>query len=65
MKKLILITFAIIALTSCEKRCDDMEAEAHAQYLKALGFAGGSQTAIMEVTRQYNEKLSSIQKNCR
>ena len=65
MKTEILGLIAGIILVGCEKKCDDMEAEARAQYLTALNNAGSSQPAIKEVTRQYNEKLSKIQKDCR
>ena len=65
MKVEILGLLAGILLIGCEKKCDDMEATLTAQYLTALNNCGTSQSAIKEVTRQYNEKLSKIQKDCR
>ena len=65
MKTEFLGLIACIILVGCEKKCDDLEDAARADYLKALSYTGGSQAAVQEITRQYNEKLSKIQKDCR
>jgi hypothetical protein len=64
MKKLLLL-LAITLTVSCSKNCDDMKEELTQQYLKSLSYVGGSKPAIMEITRQYNEKMKQIDKDCR
>lgn len=63
MKYLILIM--LFASCSLEKSCTEKLDEAKAQYIKALSLCGSSQTAIMEVTTQYNAKKESILNTCK
>ena len=62
MKKLILLT--VLLSFGCSKNCDDLENAANEQYKNALLRCGSNSAAVVEVTRQYNEKIKQIRKNC-
>jgi hypothetical protein len=63
MKKLILI-LAVVGMTSCSKNCDDLEASAYEQYQNAIFSCGGSSTCMIEIKRQYDDKIKRIRKDC-
>lgn len=63
MKKLIFI-LAVVGMTSCSKNCDDLEMAATNQYKNAIFNCNGNSAAVNEVTRQYNEKIKQIRKDC-
>lgn len=59
MKKVLSILLIVLLIFSCSKddeKCEDLRD----QYIEALGFAGNSQSAIDEVTRQYNERKDEL-----
>jgi len=58
---LLLITFTV----SCSNDCDELKEQAKQQYLKSLKYAGSNSSAILEVTRQYNEKINKINNDCK
>ena len=62
MKKLILLT--VLLSFGCSKNCDDLEIAATNQYKNALFNCNGNSAAVNEVTRQYNEKIKQIRKDC-
>ena len=62
MKKLILLT--VLLSFGCSKNCDDLENAAYNQYKDALYNCNGNSAAVNEVTRQYNEKIKQIRKDC-
>ena len=66
MKTEFLGLIAGIILVGCEKKCDDLEDATKKEYKELLtNIPIGNQSEAQEITRQYNEKLSKIQKDCR
>jgi len=63
MKK-ILFVLTLFVVLSCDKNCDEEIKELTEQYKKALEYTGGSSTAVIRLTEQYNEKLAEINKRC-
>jgi len=58
MKKIFYL-FILLAF-ACSKDNDDECDALYEKYIQALGFAGGGQAAIEEVTRQYNERRADL-----
>lgn len=65
MRKLLAVLVLGVLFVGCDKKCDDLEDAATEQYQKSLVYCGGSVPAIKEVTRQYNEKMNNIRKDCK
>ncbi len=58
MKKILLYSILLLTL-SCsnnDEECDDL----YDEYIEALSYAGGSQSARDEITRQYNAKKDKL-----
>jgi hypothetical protein len=58
----VLITFLLFI--SCQKNCDEEIKNLTEQYQKALFNTGGSSTAVIKLTDDYNKKLAELNKRC-
>jgi len=58
MKKILFLSLLILVF-ACENNDEECE-DLYQEYLVALSHAGNSQSAINEVTRQYNEKKADL-----
>ena len=59
MRKHLLIALLIVSF-GCSEDNDNQCLELHEQYVKALGFTGGSQAAVDEVNRQYQSDKNRL-----
>jgi len=63
MKKTLLCLFFVL-LISCDKNCDEEIKQLTEQYKKALGYTGGSSSAVIKLTEDYNKKLTELNNRC-
>lgn len=63
MKKIILLGLITLLLSCSKDNCDAERQKITTDYQTALANAGGSATAMQEITRQYNAKISALKCN--
>lgn len=65
MRKYISILLVSLFITSCSKdNCDQQLEQLQKDYVNSINNTNGSNTALSEITRQYEAKKQQILKDC-